>query len=871
MKKSIILACMLCLAAAGSLSAKSKFSEIFEETLSAILGALSEGSEDICDKNITPLVQALDNRDSQGVKDLFSVDAKNKAQNIDSKINRLFDIYRGKHTSIQNKHKGSTGERSNGKYTDLYSATYEVTTDQGKYLIYLQIYNSNKNTNDVGIYNMYIIKPEEEFKSLYYMWRKETAGIVLEDELTVDDYVKGLTRAMSNGFYDDAYSMFSDKAKQNNNLRNDIQNAAQTWQYYIQYENFPGLRIFYDRTENDRIIKKGSCTAKAETFDKKQQAEYQLMFYYKTDINNPKNSGFETFIIADKNVNLSDSIVDQKTGAFYIHESEDACEQTVSSLIQAMDNRDKQAVKKLFSVNARNSTWNLDSKINKLFDSYQGRHNAIHNEGTVSYNAGSGNNSNLRTPYYKVTTDRGSYLLYLQLYSGSSNNENGIYNLYILKEEDKWKEFYYMWHAKTAGITLEDELTVDDYVKGFTKAMSEGFYDQAYSMCSDKAKSNQNLRNDIQNAAQSWQSKINYDNFPGLRIFYDRTENNRMTKKGSCTVRAAVNGSNEQKEYQLMFNYKTDKNNPKNSGFETLFIADKNVYLSDAIVDQKAGVFYINQSENICDRTINSLVQALDNRDCQSVKNLFSTNVRNSTWNLDSKINRLFDIYQGRHSALQNERMSSTGKTVNGSYTDLYTPYYKVTTNKGTYLIYLQLNDSKNNNDTGIYNLYILKEEYRWKEFYYMWHEKNAGITLEDELTIDDYVKGFTKAMSEGFYDQAYSMCSDRARLNINLKNDIQNAAQTWQSSTGYDNFPGLRIFYDRDENGRIIKKGSCRVQAAKNNSREQKEYQLMFYYKTDKNNPKNSGFETFIIADKDVYLADSILDQKAGVFFIHK
>ena len=116
-------------------------------------------------------------------------------------------------------------------------------------------------------------------------------------------------------------------------------------------------------------------------------------------------------------------------------------------LLEAIKNRDREAVKMVFSKKAQEEADDFESGIDSLFDFFQGEVESWEKdvgsftEDSIHYGERIKNVSS----YYNITTDEGKYFFYIKSYHIDTYNFDnvGIYMLIAMKEEDWMKAFDY--------------------------------------------------------------------------------------------------------------------------------------------------------------------------------------------------------------------------------------------------------------------------------------------------------------------------------------------------------------------------------------------------------------------------------------------
>lgn len=105
------------------------------------------------------ILSAIDDRDSDTIKSLFSKGALARAKNIDDSIEYLFNLFDGEVVSWE---RGASSEGTSMKGNKLSSMSriwYTVYTKNGKYLFLLLIYENNSLDPDLadGLFTLHAI------------------------------------------------------------------------------------------------------------------------------------------------------------------------------------------------------------------------------------------------------------------------------------------------------------------------------------------------------------------------------------------------------------------------------------------------------------------------------------------------------------------------------------------------------------------------------------------------------------------------------------------------------------------------------------------------------------------------------------------
>lgn len=157
----------------------------FNSSRSMINDRVSElnGSNDdeTADKCFQKIIEALDNKDKEGLKKIFSPNALKEAKDIDTGIDYIMDFYKGKMKS--NRRTVVTSESKNyGEKKKELECSYKVATDVGNYSIhFVEKVIDTKNTDNVGVYTLDIMKEEEGDEFFHWGNKEQGAGIYHQD------------------------------------------------------------------------------------------------------------------------------------------------------------------------------------------------------------------------------------------------------------------------------------------------------------------------------------------------------------------------------------------------------------------------------------------------------------------------------------------------------------------------------------------------------------------------------------------------------------------------------------------------------------------------------------------------------------------
>ena len=142
------------------------------------------GDEEIADKNFQKIIEALENKDKEVLKKMFSTQALKDADDIDGGIDYIMDFYKGK---MKSKECGIGRQdlTNHGNKKSKLNCVYIVTTDEDTYRVFFidQVVD-NQNPDNIGIYMIQVIKESDKEKEFDGGGEKtRCAGIYRPDTL----------------------------------------------------------------------------------------------------------------------------------------------------------------------------------------------------------------------------------------------------------------------------------------------------------------------------------------------------------------------------------------------------------------------------------------------------------------------------------------------------------------------------------------------------------------------------------------------------------------------------------------------------------------------------------------------------------------
>ena len=175
MRKSLffIILCSISLAVLSSCSV----------IMSQIPGRLYDNSGEVLSTAFQQIIDAIENKDKNALKELFSKEAIKTDTHLDESIEVLFDLVEGSLISYDDLGASTCGETNdeNG-YRNRFTGTYDIITTGGEYRLSFRMCTVDTgNRDNEGIQSLYIIRAEDTDPQFAYWgdgnW---TPGIVIE-------------------------------------------------------------------------------------------------------------------------------------------------------------------------------------------------------------------------------------------------------------------------------------------------------------------------------------------------------------------------------------------------------------------------------------------------------------------------------------------------------------------------------------------------------------------------------------------------------------------------------------------------------------------------------------------------------------------
>ena len=141
----------------------------------------ARNNNQIANEQLEALLEAIQSKNAQAVKELFSDNAWAESGNMEKSILVLFDYFQGELVSYKNWAGPSVhATKNHGEYWKSYDCTYDFETTQDKYRLAMEIITvDTPDADTIGIRSLYIIRFEDDTDQNCAYWGdgEHTPGI----------------------------------------------------------------------------------------------------------------------------------------------------------------------------------------------------------------------------------------------------------------------------------------------------------------------------------------------------------------------------------------------------------------------------------------------------------------------------------------------------------------------------------------------------------------------------------------------------------------------------------------------------------------------------------------------------------------------
>jgi len=140
--------------------------------------------KDDVNKCFEQVLDAVQSKDMEALKAVFSVNSLKEAENFEAGANFLFDLIDSEVESWENVSLASSSTYDYGEKTNMVRGWYEFTTEHGEYIAFLVLHTiDTQNHSNVGLYALRIIKAEDEEDHITTVQEMNIAGIYVPGEI----------------------------------------------------------------------------------------------------------------------------------------------------------------------------------------------------------------------------------------------------------------------------------------------------------------------------------------------------------------------------------------------------------------------------------------------------------------------------------------------------------------------------------------------------------------------------------------------------------------------------------------------------------------------------------------------------------------
>jgi len=157
---------------------------LFLNSCAFLGGRLYDDTGKKADARLKEIIEIINNRDKEALKNIFSEKALDEAIDLDEQIDYLFDFINGEIISWESIVRGAgTNSINRGERVKTSSSRYYINTNSQKYFIYFREYLINtKEPKSVGVYLLQIIEAENKEERYNGDPKNEWFGIYKPEE-----------------------------------------------------------------------------------------------------------------------------------------------------------------------------------------------------------------------------------------------------------------------------------------------------------------------------------------------------------------------------------------------------------------------------------------------------------------------------------------------------------------------------------------------------------------------------------------------------------------------------------------------------------------------------------------------------------------
>jgi hypothetical protein len=149
---------------------------------------LFDNDTEVANAHMDKILEAIQQKDQDALKTMFSKKAISEADNFDESIDSLFNFFQGDFISYKAWATGADQDKDHGHTCKSLQSAYDVETSTQRYRIAIKDFTvDTANKDNVGIYSLYIIKMEDTSEEVAYRGDgKWTPGINFNKKWKMD-------------------------------------------------------------------------------------------------------------------------------------------------------------------------------------------------------------------------------------------------------------------------------------------------------------------------------------------------------------------------------------------------------------------------------------------------------------------------------------------------------------------------------------------------------------------------------------------------------------------------------------------------------------------------------------------------------------
>ena len=252
-------------------------------------------------------------------------------------------------------------------------------------------------------------------------------------------------------------------------------------------------------------------------------------------------------------------------------------DERMKRIITALENKDRKALKAMFSEKAKEDAIDLDDGIEYIINFYQGKMISFDGVYGVDESFNGDNKKITITGIYDIETDKEQYYVYfIEKINTADDSENGLYSIQILEKAKENEQMFWMNITKTHGGVLQPKmLGAYDYMYGIVRVLGNQDSDMLQELFSvNTTRTADGLGENAIKAVEVFQGHM--ESSKEIETTVEKDGDNIVTKGYyEVTTKNHFNKPEEAGTYLVYFVHKRNEVDPDEDGLYTLEIAEK--------------------------------------------------------------------------------------------------------------------------------------------------------------------------------------------------------------------------------------------------------------------------------------------------------